>query len=302
MTLSIILSTGSLVALFWLFAERGRLLQPSTRKLMREQGLKNILNFTALHSYIYLRWTRQYIRIALRHLLPVSNEWGRKKWSDRYHGKVLTGDQAREIITLNRKIDRDLEQIIPYPTARDLVLNGPPDVVVIECVCRAAAKSPCKPSQVCMVIGQPFADFLLEHHPQTSRRLAQAEALTLLEQEHLRGHVHVAWFKDVMLNRFYAICNCCSCCCGGITAMVNYGMPTAASSGYVAKADPAACIGCGTCEKTCPFRAVRVEGKATVQWEKCMGCGICESRCPEKAMTLLRDERKGIPLDVKMMQ
>jgi hypothetical protein len=39
-----------------------------------------------------------------------------------------------------------------------------------------------------------------------------AEALDLLRAEHERGHLHSAWFKDVMLNRFYAICNCCKCC------------------------------------------------------------------------------------------
>ena len=32
-----------------------------------------------------------------------------------------------------------------------------------------------------------------------------------------------------------------------------------------------------------------------------MGCGVCLGRCPNEAMTLVRDERKGIPLDVRML-
>jgi hypothetical protein len=26
-------------------------------------------------------------------------------------------------------------------------------------------------------------------------------------------------YKDAMLGRFYAICNCCSCCCGAMEAL-----------------------------------------------------------------------------------
>ena len=32
-----------------------------------------------------------------------------------------------------------------------------------------------------------------------------------------------------------------------------------------------------------------------------MGCGVCVGRCPIEAMTLVRDERKGIPLDVRLL-
>ena len=33
-----------------------------------------------------------------------------------------------------------------------------------------------------------------------------------------------------------------------------------------------------------------------------MGCGVCVSQCPNDALSLTRDERKGIPLDVKALQ
>jgi ferredoxin len=34
-------------------------------------------------------------------------------------------------------------------------------------------------------------------------------------------------------------------------------------------------------------------------WDKCMGCGVCNSQCPKDAMTLVRDEGKGLPMDVR---
>jgi ferredoxin len=152
-----------------------------------------------------------------------------------------------------------------------------------------------------MVIGQPFVDFVLEHNPHSSRRITQAEALELLQAEHERGHVHSAWFKDACLDRFYSICNCCKCCCGGIEAMTKYGVAMMAPSGYVAQIDEYLCTACGTCAETCPFGALSVEETSILDWEKCMGCGVCVEKCPEGAISLERDERKGTPLDVRLL-
>ena len=38
----------------------------------------------------------------------------------------------------------------------------------------------------------------------------------------------VHYYKDAMLGRFYAICNCCSCCCGAMQAH-QHGTPMPAS-------------------------------------------------------------------------
>ncbi|MGD2174880.1 MAG: 4Fe-4S binding protein [Candidatus Brocadiaceae bacterium] len=285
-----------------LYAERGRPLLPSTWRMMRSIGLRGLFSPRSLHGYVYGRWPKQYLELLINRIYPRLGPRWRKWLADRYHSKVLTPEQSRAIITLDRKIPlQDLEQIIPYPMARQLVLDGPPDVAVQECYCRHARREPCQPTQVCMAIGQPFVDFVLEHHPRTSRRLSQTEALQLLAAEHERGHVHSAWFKDALMDRFYAICNCCPCCCAGIEAMVRHETPMMASSGYVADVDEALCVGCGACEEVCPFDAIQVEGKAAVEWENCMGCGVCVSACPNDGISLVRDERKGQPLDVRLL-
>ena len=123
--------------------------------------------------------------------------------------------------------------------------------------------------------------------------------MEILRAEHARGHVHHAFFKDAMLGRFYAICNCCSCCCGAMQAMFN-GIPMLAPSGYAVSIDRSKCQGCGTCIRFCPFKALRLEdGKPVVDDTKCMGCGVCVSKCEPGAHALLRDERKGVPLDIR---
>ena len=297
---------GALLGLLtlWLFGEQWRPLRPSTWAMVREARLRKMGPLKLVHGYLYGRWTTEYIRVVLVRWIVPHLPGQSKAWlAERYHYKVLTPEQAEAIVTLDHALPlRDLEQVIPYATARGLVLDGPPDIAVIECGCRHARERHCEPTDVCMVVGQPFVDFVLEHKPGTSRRLSQAQALELLAAEHERGHVHTAWFKDALMDRFYAICNCCKCCCGGIEAMVRYGVPMATSSGYVAGTSEEDCTLCGVCEALCPFGAIAVEdGKLVTNWEKCLGCGVCVDKCAFGARWLQRDEAKGLPLDVRAM-
>ena len=299
MLLTIVLAT--LVVLFvgllvlWLFGERWRFFRPSTRSMLGEGG--------SLHGYVYGRWTNQYIHVLINWLMPRAKSGGWTSLSDHYHGKVLTQEEAEAVVSAKKDIPlRDLEQIIPYPAARNLVLKGPPEVVVYECGCRHARAKSCQPTQVCMIIGKPFTDFILEHNPHSSRRLTQAEALELLRAEHERGHLHSAWFKDACLDRFYAICNCCKCCCGGIEAMTKYGIRMMTSSGYVAEVNQELCNLCEACVDACPFEALSANEKGLERnWEACMGCGVCVEKCPLEAISLVRDDKKGIQLDVRAL-
>ena len=271
-------------------------------RFFRLGGLKNLVNLNLIDLYIYGRWTKQYIGHQKRRILPRMKARRKKGWSDRTHFKVLTPGDARSIVTLDEKVSiQTNEQVIPFTTARDIILEGPPEIVAYECGCRASSPNPCEPTQVCIVIGQPFVDFILRHHPQTSRRISQVEALEIIRSEHRRGHVQTAWFKDICFGRFYALCNCCKCCCIGIQALTKHNIPMAAPSGYAARVDDGACSGCGECVDACVFEAIRLDGHASVIWETCMGCGVCVEACPSGALSLEKDERKGEPMDLQRL-
>ncbi len=55
--------------------------------------------------------------------------------------------------------------------------------------------------------------------------------------------------------------------------------------------DEEKCSGCGLCELTCPFKAIRIETtekgrKAKVITASCKGCGACGAGCPQKAIIM----------------
>ena len=302
-----------------------RLIKPSTIKLAREarrvQGF-SLADF--LHGYIYGHWVYEYISIGTgQH--PLARLWSRLlriftqprtktppnariksqdcaptgTTADGYHGKVVPFEAVRQLVQVNENVRlQNLEKIIPYSRARDIILENPDHIVVLECPCRSARPDPCLPLDVCLIVGEPFASFVNEHHPARSRPISQSQAVEILQAEAERGHVHHAFFKDAMLGRFYAICNCCGCCCGALDAH-RHGTPMLAPSGFTVRVDQALCLGCGACASLCQFEALSVDGYvALVDETACMGCGVCVTHCPQGALALERDPSKGEPLEI----
>ena len=294
--------------------------KPSTQQFIREaRRTPGYSFFDLIHGYIYARWPYLYIGIGTgehrlsKWLAPLGG-WAnklitRKKedespesqigFADTYHGKAVPLETAKRLVSIDEEIKiHDLEQVIPYKRARSIIMQNPEHIVALECPCRAARPNPCLPLDVCLIVGEPFASFVHEHHPRHSRQITRDEAIAILKAEDDRGHVHHAFFKDAMLERFYAICNCCECCCGAMQAHRS-GTPMLASSGYVSQVDEDFCIGCGDCVPYCQFQALElVDGYNHVIYEKCMGCGVCTSKCEQHALSLVRDESKGVPLEI----
>ncbi len=291
----------------WLLGEKGPVVRPSTRRFAALFTKRELLNPRIfLHGYFYLRWLETYVKAGLDTIHKVP--WIGPRFADwligeSYHGKTIPTELAKALVSVDKSISvKDLtERVIPFPVARELVVEAGPAIAVTECPCRAYRENPCRPTQVCMSVGQPFVDFMLEHSPDKTRRITTAEALELLEAEHQRGHIHTAWFKDATAGRFWAICNCCRCCCAGFDLM-RKNIDIIIPSGYVAVFDAENCVQCGQCLQTCPFGAIAETAEAVALiWDKCKGCGVCVSACPQNAIRLERDAAKGDPLDVRKL-
>jgi Pyruvate/2-oxoacid:ferredoxin oxidoreductase delta subunit len=291
-------------------------IKPSTQEFIKEARQTpnySVLDF--LHGYIYGRWIYDYISLgtgqhplakkfkALKDRLRSTPEeepaTASKGMAETYHGKAVPLNAATQLVQINEPINLpDLEQVIPYKRARSIVMKNPEHIVALDCPCRSAKENPCLPIDVCLVVGDPFASFIREHHPERSREITSDEAVEILKAEDERGHVHHAFFKDAMLERFYAICNCCECCCGAINSHKS-GNPMLASSGYVAQIAEDECIACEACVDYCQFGALKMEDFTMgVVYENCMGCGICIDKCDQDSITLVADQSKGIPLEI----
>ena len=284
-------------------------MKPSTRGFFRAARRSGESLWDTIHGYVYVRWPYGYIGSAIgerKWLLPLRALFAPflfralqpDRWANAYHGKVMPTDAVTHLVQVQEAIELTVpEQVIPFASARDLILSEPDHLVALDCPCRVARQHPCTPLDVCLIVGEPFASFVLEHHPTKSRAITSSEAVGILRAEAERGHVHHAFFKEAMLGRFYAICNCCSCCCGAISEH-RAGTPMLISSGYVAEVAEERCVRCGACEGVCSFGAVAVAARAVVDTAKCMGCGACVTACPADALSLKRDESKPGPLEI----
>lgn len=300
------------------------IIKPSTIEFTRQAyRMRDFSLLDWMHGYVYGRWPYLYIGTGLgthplakvlaplirwvTWLIPVSalENQPRLTMADTYHGKVVPLSSARQLVTIREEIRlENLEQVIPYPKARDIILNNPDHIIALDCPCRSARSNPCLPLDVCLVIGEPFSSFIAEHQPKHSRWITAEEAIEILISEDARGHAHHAFFKDAMLGRFYAICNCCSCCCGAIQSH-HKGSQMLASSGFTVHVNEELCLGCGTCYEYCQFNAIHLgeDQVAQVNWAACMGCGVCVDKCINEALSLRRTPEKGVPLEIhKLME
>ena len=234
--------------------------------------------------------------------------------TDIYHAKVVPLRNARKLVSVDIDVHLEVpETIVPFRLARSILLKDHDSIAIGACPCRLAqAECTCMapPMEACMFIGDPHASFIAEHNPRF-RKVLQDEAAHILEDCHNKGFVHCAYFKKDMGNRMFAICNCCSCCCGGIkihnllqgiraagggSMKVSHVTP----SGYVAEVSEE-CTGCQECMEPCPFDAIGFDqdgNRAVIDFDRCMGCGVCEGVCPVQAITLKAAPSKGGILDL----
>jgi len=172
---------------------------------------------------------------------------------------------------------------------------------VRDCICRVQQKligKGCdRPVENCLVFAPVAGVF---DHSETTRAITHGEALRILREAEDAGLVHSPGnFRD---GHFY-ICNCCTCCCGVLRNVAEFGMPTAiARSDFYAVVDADACAGCGDCLERCQFGALAVpDDVCVVDVARCVGCGLCATvstgryACPADALHLARRPAGVVP-------
>jgi electron transport complex protein RnfB len=185
-------------------------------------------------------------------------------------------------------------QVFPYEQASQL-LEEAKSFGVRKCICRvqrALVGEPCKyPVESCLVFA-PFEDAF--RNDSDVRVLTKEEAFRILRETEEAGLIHSS--ANVREGHSY-ICNCCTCCCGIMRAVAQFGLENSiAKSDFFAVVNPELCTGCGTCVKRCQFAApTLVDGVSQVNQRHCVGCGLCVVTCPSQALSLVRKSKGENP-------
>jgi len=207
---------------------------------------------------------------------------------------------VHRIIPVAEAIPVDLE-VFPHEQAVAIVESAR-SWGVRECICRVQQKLLGKGCdrllEACLILAPvegAFADDAV------TRAITKEDALQILQRAQEAGLVHSTGnYRD----RHFYICNCCTCCCAVLRALVEFEVPTAvARSGFYAVVDETACLGCGTCTERCPFGAIYLPADvAVVDVGRCLGCGLCVPTCPAESIHLHNrpaEDLAPLPADIK---
>ena len=147
-----------------------------------------------LRYYIFqARWTK--IPLVGKLVRVVANLYGKKS-----HGAyLLTIDEANEIV------------------------DNAEGVALGPCTCRAVFRNCHNPIDAEIMVGLNHNIFI-EERPHDYREITKQEARDILSDCHKNGLIHTI---VKCREEFYAICNCCSCCCVPLRLSKKYGIGNA---------------------------------------------------------------------------
>ena len=196
------------------------------------------------------------------------------------------GMSVHRVIPVERSIPVELE-IFPYEQASRL-LDGARSWGVRRCICRVQKGligEGCEHTlENCLVFAPTEGAF--EKSDET-RTITREEAQRILGEAAEEGLIHSTMNQQ---DQIFYICNCCTCCCGVMRGVAEFGIPTAvARSAFRAAVASETCSGCGACVDRCQFGALSVsDGISRVDRARCVGCGVCVTACPVEALTIER--------------
>jgi electron transport complex protein RnfB len=209
-------------------------------------------------------------------------------------GSIVRDTPAvHRVIPVDEAIPVNIE-VFPYEQAAEIVGKAKA-WGVRDCICRVQQKligKGCdRPVENCLVFSPIEGTF---DSSELDRAISKEEALQILREAEEAGLVHSTGnYRD----QHYYICNCCTCCCGVLRSVAEFGVPaTTVCSDFHAVVEAESCIGCGDCIERCQFGALSVpEEICVVDYARCVGCGLCAMVCSTDALSLQRRPEGEIP-------
>jgi Na+-translocating ferredoxin:NAD+ oxidoreductase subunit B len=199
-------------------------------------------------------------------------------------GVLRPAPALHRVIPVGRAIPITVN-IDPYERASEL-LEKAQSWGVRECICRKQQHLLGKGCQhtleTCLVFAPVKNAF---DRSNVDRALTKEEALSILLETEEEGLVHSSGnFRDGI----EYICNCCTCCCGIMRGIAEYGIISAiAHSDFQIAVQKENCSACGVCIERCQFNALSIPDIVLVaDLKRCVGCGLCVLVCPTDAIHL----------------
>jgi electron transport complex protein RnfB len=197
------------------------------------------------------------------------------------------------VIPVEKNIPIELV-VLPYEKISEMISHAE-TIAVTNCICRTKQKMVGRGCghtiQNCIILS-PCAEYYLENR-WPCKRISKEEALEIFKQAEKEGLVHCS--QNTASGPWF-ICNCCSCCCGVLGLVRNFGLHSRVGrSYYFSQANEDLCNGCKECIDQCNFGAISIkDGVVKINRDFCMGCGLCVSHCSIGALSLIRKSEEQI--------
>lgn len=209
-----------------------------------------------------------------------------KYYHEAFNQTMLSHPSVHRIIPLEKAIPVDID-VMPYEKA-STYLDQAQSWGVLNCICRVQKNligQGCNHTvKNCLVFSPKPGAFKKSEEIES---LSRDEALEILAEADREGLVHSV---NNAQTEVYYVCNCCTCSCGVLRGMVEYGSENSiARSDFYALVDADLCSGCEACIDRCAFNAMSMaDGICVVDRSACYGCGLCISSCETEALSLLQ--------------
>jgi electron transport complex protein RnfB len=213
-------------------------------------------------------------------------------YKESFHKPMLATPSVHRVIPVEKTIPVGTD-VMPYEKA-STYLDDARSWGVLDCICRVQQKLIGKgcdhPVENCLVFSSRPGAF---DKTDDIRAISKEEALEILAEADRQGLVHAPSNTQEEVNY---ICNCCTCSCGVLRGMVEYGnTDIIARSDFFAVVDSDLCTACEDCLERCQFSALKMAGDTcTVNRALCVGCGLCVTTCPTEALTLEQKNQEEI--------